>query len=133
MKKNKKIESGQVSFEYLVISGFLIFVAAVFFVYSMFSINNNLTSDKAKHSANLIASYANSLYSSGEGSSIVIEVILPENSALSFFGKNVIINYGNGNAYGYSVVNFTPVNLGTKQGNRVLKMTFIDGNILVTE
>ncbi|MEM4257392.1 MAG: hypothetical protein QXD98_03465 [Candidatus Diapherotrites archaeon] len=133
MKKNKKIESGQVSFEYLVISGFLIFVAAVFFVYSMFSINNNLTSDKAKQSANLIASYANSLYSSGEGSSIVIEVTLPENSTLSFLGKNVIIDYGNGNVYGYSVVDFTPVNLGTKQGNRVLKMTFIDGNILVTE
>lgn len=133
MAKHKKFESGQVSFEYLVISGFLIFVAAVFFVYSMFSINNSLTSDKAQHSADLIASYANSLYSSGEGSSIIVEVSLPENSNISFFGKNVVISYDNGNAYGYAIVDFTPVNLGVRQGNRVLKMTFIDGNIQVSE
>lgn len=129
----KKFVKGQVSFEYLIISGFLIFTAIVFFAYSMISINNSLTSDKAQQSANLIASYANSLYASGEGSSVIIEVFLPENSNLSFFGKSVIVNYGNGNAYGFANVDFTPLDLGKKRGTRVLKMTFVDGNIAVTE
>ncbi len=126
-------EKAQVSFEYLVISGFLIFAAIVFFVYSMFSVNYSLTNEKARQSANLIAGYANSLYASGEGSSITVEVSLPDNSGISFFGKSVIINYGEGYAYAYANVDFTPTDLGQRRGNRVLKMDFVDGNVRVSE
>jgi uncharacterized protein (UPF0333 family) len=129
---------GQVSIEYLVLTSFLLLVAGILFVYSFSSLSQADYFVKAKNSVERLGNAVEQVSALGEGSQKIIELILPE-SIVSFTASNTLINLrlnynDNINDFWFeSNSNITPVDLSTANNYLKLKVSFFDGNILISE
>ena len=129
---------GQASVEYLVITAFMLIVAAVIFVFALFSFSENANIAKAENSVTQIVNYANLVGSLGNGSRAYFTVDFPDN-VKSVEIRNRAVNMvissatGDSDVFSYSKLNLTPVALEASAGQKSLTAAFIDGNVVVAE
>jgi uncharacterized protein (UPF0333 family) len=129
---------GQVSIEYLVLTSFLLLVAGILFVYSFSSLSQADCFVKAKNSVEILGNAVEQVSALGEGSQKIVELSLPE-SMVSFTASNNLINlrlnYNDtiNDFWFESNSSISPVDLSTANNYLKLKVSFFDGNILISE
>ncbi len=128
----------QVAFEYLVITGFFLAVAGALFIYAIVTINSSLTDQQANDAVLSIASNADFVASLGNGSNVLFDVKLPENSNTLYLNDKyirLVVGSGSGatSYYAYTKVNLSPATLSTSGGRKYFKAIFLDGNVVVVE
>jgi uncharacterized protein (UPF0333 family) len=155
-----KQKRGQISFEYLsiVAFGMLVLLMAVYLFYG-YSANSNDTFivSRVEETGNTILNNAHNLYySTGKGSSIILELNLPENVKNIYFLNNtdvseLVIEYnlrrGNTESVFFSPISLQGICPYTKLGKTTLfnaldefhvgtlkvKITNIDGGVMISE
>ena len=130
-------QRAQVAFEYLVITGFLLLIAAILFGFSLFSFNENSRVAQAQEAVNRISANADLVASLGEGSRVYFEITVPNGTdSLELFNKTVAMRMDAGGGFSdiiaYAKPNLTPVSLNTGAGRYTLSAYFIDGNVAVS-
>ncbi|HZX20454.1 MAG TPA: hypothetical protein VFF13_05560 [archaeon] len=129
---------GQVSVEYLVLTGFILLVAGVIFGFALVSFNENSSFAKAQAVVGEVINQSNLVASWGDESAVFFWIDVPPNAqGFEASGKQVTITLNQGvganQVFGYTRVNMTPVSLPTTQGLKYMKATFSDGNVTVVE
>ena len=131
------IGRGQASFEYLIITGFMLLVAGIIFGFSLFSFNENSRMAQAQEAVNRIASNADLVASLGDGSRVYFEVDIPEGiESLGLSGRSVVMQVNSG--FGVSDIQRysrhyleTAGGLPSSRGRFTFSAQFIDGNVVL--
>ena len=145
MKMIKRgIKRGQISFEYMIVIGFVTFVIvgilALAFVYSG-GIKDSVKTTQIQNCMNKIISASETVYYSGYPSKSTIKCYLPDNvNDISIRGNALYINFQtssgiNSVSYPSEVpINSTSVSgsLGKVQGLRKIKIEAFDGNATIS-
>ncbi|MBI4043979.1 MAG: hypothetical protein HY393_04205 [Candidatus Diapherotrites archaeon] len=128
---------GQIGFEYLVLTGFLLLIIALVFAYSFVSYSQAIQSQKAEASLNAIVGASDYVYGRGNGNTLLVDIEVPEGVS-SFQVLDNIVSMRVSGAFGSSdylrtsKAAFVPASLSTSSGPRTLKVEAVDANVRVT-
>lgn len=132
------LRRGQVSVEYLVLTGFLLMIVGVMIAFALFSFNESSNLVKAEGSVIEIINQSNWVASLGNGSKVFFEIEVPE-GVQSFEINNKQVRLvlttasGDTDIFSYAKPNLTPTTFSNNRGRRALSATFVDGNVVVRE
>jgi len=129
---------GQISIEYLVLTGFLLIIVGVMIAFALFSFNESSNLVKAESAIIEIVNQSNWVASLGDGSRVFFEIEVPEGvQSFQINNKQVrmVLNTsaGNTDVFSYAKPNLTPTTFSNNGGRRALSATFVDGNVVVGE
>jgi len=136
MQKNLDEPVGQVSLEYLIITGFVLLVAGMLFVFSLFYFNESSNLVMAKSAVTEIANNSNWVASLGNNSRISFEINLPPNVQSFNVGNKTVsmiisTSAGDGEVSATTKVNLTPTSIPISQGKKSMNAAFVDGNVVL--
>lgn len=129
---------GQISIEYLVLTGFLLITVGIMTAFALYSFNENSNLVKAESAIIKIVNQSNWVASLGDGSKVFFEINVPEGvQSFEINNKQVrlVLNTaaGNTDVFSYAKPNLTPKTFSNNGGRRALSATFVDGNVVVEE
>lgn len=129
---------GQVSIEYLVLTGFLLIIVGAMIVFSLYSFNESSNLAKADAGITEMITQSNWVASLGDGSKVFFEIEIPEGvQAFQMNNKQIrmVLNTASGDTdiFGYARPDLTPKTFSTNGGRRAFSATFTDGNVVVVE
>ena len=107
---------GQVAFEYLILTAFLLIVAIILFAYSFFVLVENSKISVALSSVRSLAAASGQVSVLGPGNAVIVRISLPDNvESATALGKgiNFRLNQLSGatDVTEYSIADITPVRL----------------------
>lgn len=133
-------KEGQVSIEYLIMVGFVIFLIIGILGVSLFYsgvINDNIRMNYLKNYANKIISSSESVFYAGEPSLATINAYLPPGvEGIGISGKDILVNISTGS--GVTRIAFSsnvPINgtLSRNEGVKRIKITARASDVLISE
>ena len=133
-------KEGQISAEYLIVVGFIIFILIGILVTSLFYsnlISNNIKISQVGNFANKIISSAEKVFYSGEPSLATITVYLPSGvQGISISGKEIVLNVSTTNGINrISYSSKVPINgvITKTEGVKKIKIVAFAGNVSINE
>jgi len=129
---------GQVGTEYLIISGFLLFAALIFFAYSITSYNDLASQSKARNVVDSLANTASQLSGMGNNSSLAVNLDFPEGiSSFQVSGRTVRLFLNNGNGlleyYADASIDLNSIALDKNSGPHIVKAGVKDNKVNFTD
>ena len=129
---------GQVGTEYLIISGFLLFAALVFFAYSITSYNDAASQSKSKNVVDSLANTASQLSGMGNNSSLTVDLDFPEEiSSFQVSGRTVRLFVASGSGqkeyYAEASIDLNSIVLDMNSGYHKVKATLKGNKVNFTE
>ena len=128
---------GQVAFEYLILTAFLLIVAIILFAYSFFVLIENSKISVALSSVRSLAAASDQVSVLGPGNSAIVRIHLPDNVE-SANATNKSINFrlnqlsGQTDVTEYSIADITPVSLPNGFGVYDVKVEVVDENVTLS-
>jgi uncharacterized protein (UPF0333 family) len=127
---------GQVGFEYLTFTAFLLLVTGVLFAYSYISYSTTVQLVQTQAVVDDVASAVDFVYAKGPGNSVLVDIKLPAGLSEFRTDRNAVIITvqqpgGTSNIFSFTKVPITPQYLYFEEGLYTLRVTMEDENASV--
>ncbi len=127
---------GQVGFEYLVFTAFLLLVAGILFAYSFISYSTAIQLVQTQAAVDEIAAAVDFVYAKGPGNAIVVDIKLPVGLTELRVDQNVVRVTlkqlgGNTHLFAFTKATMGPNFLYFQEGLYSLRVTMNDANVTV--
>lgn len=128
---------GQVAFEYLILTAFLLIVAIILFAYSFFVLIENSKTSVALSSVRSLAAAADQVSVLGAGNSVIVRISVPDNvESITSLGSSINFRLnqlsGQVDVTEYSISDITPASLPNALGVYDVKVEVVDENVVLS-
>lgn len=127
---------GQVGFEYLIFTAFLLLVAVILFSYAFITYSQTVQVVQAQAAVDALSSAVDFVYAKGPGNSVLVEIKLPQGLSSFRVDQNYVIatldhSGGTSNIFVFTKPHISPTNLYFEEGYYTLQVTMNDVNVSV--
>lgn len=128
---------GQVAFEYIVFTAFLMGVAVILFAYSFISYSTTIQGTQTQAVVDQVANAVDFVYAKGPGNSVLIDVKLPASVSVFRVDQNYVLMtfrppFGsNSSVFAFTRARITPQSLYFEDGIYTLQVSMTDTNATV--
>ena len=129
---------GQVAFEYIVFTAFLMGVAVILFAYSFISYSTTIQVTQGQSVVDQVANAVDFAYAKGPGNTVLIDVKLPSSVTTFLVDQNYVLMTflppvgGSTSVFAFTRARMTPQQLYFEEGIYRLQVSMTDINATVT-